>query len=329
METENVQLLDFGHNRRRNVRAKRWLQAAALAILAGRLAVVPAEAGEWKSRLSLKVGGGMGILSWGDVETLKNSYRQQVHDAGGALAIATTGTCENPRTGWQGEVELQFSLNPRFGLGLALGRFSRSQECVLKADWPPNLTSSHTWSQASTITPVALSAYWRLLSGARSRAFIKAGAGLAWAVWKYKIRDEETIDFTSWEQIEGTARDKGLFVLAGLGYELRVAKWLTAFVEARGQILSLDGWRTEQLNSTDATSERISEMLWLVESEPSDQRPARTSFVASASRPDGSRYYGARPVRLNFSGGIFLMGIRLEFAFKREASTGMKAEISR
>jgi hypothetical protein len=276
------------------------------------MAAAPARAGDWKSRFSLKVGGGMGVLGWGDVETLKSSFHQQVRDAASAFAIETTGACENPRTGWQGEVELQFDLNPRIGFGLAVGRYSRSRETVLKADWPPFLTSQHTWSQASTIIPVTLSAYWRLPLGARSRAYIKAGAGLASAVWKYKIRDEETIDFLSWNEIEGTAGDKGLLVQAGLGYEIRIARRLAAFVEARGQILSLDGWNTDQENSTDVSSERISQKLWLVESAPSGQRPAQTLLIASAARPDGSLYNSARPARLNFSGGIFLVGIRLE-----------------
>jgi len=316
-----MSFLDSRLNQRRNGRAGRWLPAAVLAVLAAVLAVAPALAGEWKNRWSLKVGGGLGLLGWGDVETLKNSFHQQVRDFAGAFAIATTGTCENPRLGWQGEVELRVDVSPRLGFGLAGGRFSRSGETVLKADWPPFLTSLHIWGQGSTITPVTLSAYWRFLSGVRSGAYIRAGAGLASAIWKYKIRDEETIDFASWEQVEGTARDKGLLVQAGMGYEIRIAKRLTAFVEARGQICSLDGWRTDQINSTDASSENISETLWLVERAPSGGRAAEALLIASSLPPDARPYGSARPVRLDFSGGVFLAGIRLELGRRPSSSS--------
>jgi hypothetical protein len=285
-----------------------------LAVLIASLTVgtAAAGAGDWKSRLSLKVGGGVGLLGWGDVGQLKDSFQQQVRHAAGQFAIPTTGTCANTRLGWQGEVELQVDVNPRLGLGLALGRFSRSGETVLNADWPPFLTSKHTWSQGSTITPVVLSASWRLPLGARSEAYVRAGAGVASAVWKYKARDEETIDFASWEQIEGTARDRGLLAQAGLGYQIRLGKRLSVFAEARGQLLSLAGWRTDHINSTDASSESFSGSLWLAEVAPSGGRPARTLLLASESRPNGMLYGETRPVRLDFSGVIFQVGLRLK-----------------
>ena len=300
---------------------KKHLPAAITCAVLVALAAVSAGAGDWKNRLSLKVGGGLGLLGWGDVETLKDSFHQQVRAAADEFAIATTGTCENPRLGWQGEVELQVDLNPRLSFGLAVGRYSRSGETILKADWPPFLTSRHTWSQASTITPVTLNAYWRFPLGARSGAYVKAGAGLASAVWKYKVRDEEAIDFLSWEQIEGTARDIGLLAQAGLGYEVQVAKRLAVFVEARGQLLSLDGWRTDQVNSTDASSETISGRLWLAEAKASGGRSAQTLLLASASIPDARPYNGVRAIRLSFSGGIFLVGLRLELGARPSSST--------
>jgi len=315
-----VRLSDGGSNRRRLGRAWRLPPAVALAVLAAVLAAAPAWAGDWKSRLSLKVGGGFNLLGWGDVETLKNLFGQGVRDAAAALGVATSGSYENPRWGWQGEVELQVELNSRFGLGLAVGRYSRSGETVLTADWPPFLTSRHAWSQASTITPVILSAFRRFPLGARSEAYIKVGVGLASAVWKYKIRDEETIDFCSWEQIEGTARDGGFLAQAGWGFEIRVAKRLTAFVEGRGQILSLAGWKTEHVHSTDASSEEISGRLWLAEVGPSGGSPARTLLIASESRPMGGFYDEVRPVRLNLSGGVFLAGLRLELGKRPPAS---------
>lgn len=318
-----MRLSDLGWNRRRVGRAWRLSPAAVLvvlAVLAAGLAAAPAWAGDWKNRLSLKVGGGLSLLGWGDVETLKNSFGQGVREAASAFGIATSGTCENPRLGWQGEVELSVDLNARLGLGLIIGRYSRSGETVLNADWPPFLTSRHAWRQASSITPVILSAYRRFPLGARLEAYLKAGVGLASAVWKYKVRDEETIDFCSWEQIEGTARDSGLLAQAGCGFEIRVAKRLTAFVEGRGQLLSLAGWKTEHVHSTDASSEKISGTLWLAEVEASGGSPARTLLIASESRPVWGFYDGLRPVRLNFSGGIFLAGLRLELGKRPPAS---------
>ncbi len=301
-----------GSSHRRIARAGRRLLAAVLAFLAAGWMVAPAWGGELQNRWSLKVGGGIGLLGWGDVEALKNSFHQNVQYAAERLGIETTGSCENPRAGWHGEVELCLELNRRFSLGLAIGYHKRSGETVLRADWPPYLASSHAWSQASTVTPATLNAYWRIPLGSRSGVYVRAGAGLAWAVWKYRVRDEETMDFTSWEQIEGTARDRGFVFQAGLGFEIRIMKRLAAFVEARGQILSLGDWRTDQFNSTDAASEMISARLWLAEVAFSGGRPAQALLLASATRPAAWLYDGVRPVRLNLSGGIFLAGLRLE-----------------
>ncbi len=289
----------------------RRLAAVVLIALAGALAGVPAVAGDWKDRLSVKMGGGLNVLGWGDVGALKDSYQEQVRSAAEQFGIATTGTCENPRLGWQGEAEICIDLNSRLSLGLAVGRDFRRGETVLNADWIPFLRSKHIWNQGSTITPVSASAYWHFPLGARSRAYVKAGAGLASAVWKYKIRDEETIDSLSWEQIEGTARDQGPLVQAGLGYEIRVAKRLTAFVEARCRLLFLAGWRADHTHATDASSETISGRVWLAEVMPSGGRPAQTWLLVSESPPAASLYSGVRSFRLNLSGGIFQIGLRL------------------
>jgi hypothetical protein len=298
-----------------------------MALLAA-LSVLPAQGESVTARWSLRAGGGAGLLGWGDVEALKDSYSRQIRYAASQWGIETAGSCANPRIGWQAEVEVRFDLSRRFSLGLAWGLNRRSGETVLTADLPPLLTSRHAWSQSTGLTTMALNAYWNLPLSNRSGAYVTAGAGIGSAVWRYKIRDEETIDTASWEQVEGTARDRGPLVRAGIGYEFRIAKRWLMFAEIRGQLLSLGDWRTEQTTSTDATSagayaetsETPPDKLWLAEVAASGGRPAQALLLASMFSPDPRLYDGARPFRLNFSGAVFQVGVRLELGSRPDSS---------
>ncbi len=57
------------------------------------LSALPAPGGEGDGRLSLRVGGGAGFLGWGDVESLKGSYKNQILYAASRLGIETAGSC--------------------------------------------------------------------------------------------------------------------------------------------------------------------------------------------------------------------------------------------
>ncbi len=305
----------------------RGAAAAAMALMAVSSAL-PARGESATGRWSLRAAGGAGLMGWGDVESLKDSYSRQIQYTTSQWGIETTGSCANPRIGWQAEVELRFDLSRRFGLGLACGLNRRSGETVLMADLPPLLTSRHAWSQGTVLATLALNAYWNLPLSNRSGAYITAGAGMGSAVWRYKIRDEETIDTASWEQVEGTARDRGLLVRAGIGYEFRVAKRWILFAEIRGQLLSLGDWKAEQTASTDATpigaaqraSETPSDRLWLAEIAASGGRPAQVLLLASVFNPDPRLYDGVRAFRLNFSGAVFQVGVRLEIGSRPDSS---------
>ena len=301
-------------------RSARSIVSVASMVLMATLTAFPATGGEGNGRLSLRACGGAGLLGWGDVKFLKDSHNQQILYAASKWGMETAGSCANPPIGWQAEVELRYDLNRRFGLGIACGRNRRTGETAMTADLPPFLTSLHTWGQSTVLTTAVLNAYWNLPLDARSTAYVSAGAGFGSAVWNCKIRDEETIDIASWEQIKGTARDQGLLVQAGVGYEFRVAKRLILFVEARGQILSLNDWQGEFINSTDATqsaplvnaSSALPKKIWLGEIAASGGRPVQAVLVASTFSPDPELYDGVRAFRLNFSGAVFQVGFRLE-----------------
>ena len=292
--------------------------AAALISIAA-LSALPALGGEGDGRLSLRVGGGAGFLGWGDVESLKDSFKDQILYAASRLGIETAGSCVNPSVGRQMEVELRYDWNRRFSLGFAYGRNHRSGETVLTADWPPFLTSRHVWNQATSLATAVLNAYWNIPLNGRSAAYVAAGAGLGSAVWKYKIRDEETIDITVWEQIEGTARDLGFLLQAGIGYEFKLTRRWILFAEVRGQLLSLNDWKADHAETTDAqparavgeASDTDHDKLWLAEIAASGGRPAQVILLASAFSPDTGLYNGVRAFRLNFSGIVLQAGIRL------------------
>jgi len=150
--------------------------------------------------------------------------------------------------------------------------------------------------------------------------YIAAGAGLGSAVWNYKIRDEETIDITVWEQIEGTARDLGFLLQSGIGYEFRLTRRWILFAEVRGQLLSLNDWKADHAETTDAqparavgdTSDAFGNKLWLAEIAASGGRPAQVILLASTFSPGAELYNGVRAFRLNFSGVVLQAGVRLE-----------------
>jgi len=307
---------------KRRFRSLSWsprATAAALISIAA-LSALPALGGEGDGRLSLRVGGGAGFLGWGDVESLKDSYKNQILYAASRLGIETAGSCVNPRVGRQMEVELRYDWNRRFSLGFTCAQNHRSGEAVLTADWPPFLTSRHVWNQDTSLFTAALNAYWNLPLNRRSAVYVAAGAGLGSAVWNYKIRDEEKIDITVWEQIEGTARDLGFLLQAGIGYEFRLTRRWILFAEVRGQFISLNDWKADHAETTDAqparavgdTSDAFGEKLWLAEIAASGGRPAQVILLASTFSPGAGLYNGVRAFRVNFSGVVLQAGVRLE-----------------
>ena len=265
-------------------------------------------------KFTLKVSGGYGSISGGDLTSVADGLNEQLADIARIAGASTSGEIENARWGPEFEGEFIYSFTDRWGIGLGVGYIRKSIESGAELRVGTYARVSFEWEPVFKIVPVTLNGYYNFPIASKMNAYVRLGIGYYFATWDYQIRQEnELLGITVWEENEGTANDSGFGFQGGLGLEYGLSDSVALFVEGTGRYANLKNWEVDNVyrNALGTESERGT--FWYVEEYEADTGKYYPNLELSDEEPSDPDYRNVRKVEISLSGIVFKVGVKFSF----------------
>lgn len=276
--------------------------------------VIPIHAQDSYQKFNLKISGGYGTTTTGDVQAMTDGINDLLADAAALGGFTVTDTLENVKWGSEFEGEFVFNFSKKFGVGLGVEYIRRTNDSLGAIEFGALTRLSLSWEPVYTATPIKLSGYYRLPFGSNMNAYLKAGVGYYSAKIAYTIRnEEELLGIVVYEQQDGEAKDNGLGFHGGLGWEMRVAQNVAFFVEGTGRYVNLKDWDVENTTTSSSGKHFETGKFWHAE----EYNPESGKFYASLflfkEEPDDPGLRNARKAEISLSGLTMKLGVKVSF----------------
>lgn len=269
---------------------------------------------ETAKRFTLKVSGGYGSISGGDVTTIADGLNELLMDIARLAGGTTSGSIENAKWGPEFEGEFVYNITDRFGVGLGVGYIRKSIDSKAELQAGTLARVSFECEPAYKVVPITLSGYYTLPVASKMNAFFKAGAGYYFATWDYKIREEtELFGISVWSENEGMAKDNGFGFHGGLGLEYSISGSVALFVEGTGRYVNLKDWDVDYLYQDAFGSERDTGTFWYIEEYEEDTGKYYPYLGVGDEEPSGPGIKNARKAEISLSGVVFKLGVKFRF----------------
>ena len=278
------------------------------------LMTLPGSAQETYKKFTLKVSGGYGSISGGDLTTIADGLNEQLTDIARLAGASTSGEIENAKCGPEFEGEFIYNLTEHWGLGLGVGYVRKSIESGAELQVGAYARVSFDWEPVYKVIPLTLNGYYNFSVASKMNAYVKGGVGYYFATWDYKIRQEnELLGITVWDENEGTAKDSGLGFHGGLGFEFSLSDSAAIFVEGTGRFVNLKNWDVDNVNRTALGSEKDTGAFWYIEEYEEDTGKYYPSLELSDEEPSDPDFRNVRKAEISLSGIVFKVGIKFSF----------------
>lgn len=284
------------------------------AVLGIALLASPALAQDSYKKFTLKVSGGYGSISGGDLATVTDGMNEQLDDLASLAGASTSGEIKIPEWGPEVEAEFIYSITERWGIGLGVGYLRKSLESGAQLQIGTYARISLDWEPTFKVVPVTLNGYYNFPVTSKMNAFVKGGVGYYFGTMDYQIRQEnELVGITVWEENEGTANDSGFGFQGGLGIEYSLSDSVALVLEGSGRYANLKNWDVENVNRTALGTDTERGTFWYVEEYVEDTGKYYPSLELSDDEPTDPDYRNVRKMEISFSGVVFKLGVKFSF----------------
>ena len=274
----------------------------------------PGLAQESYKKFTLKVSGGYGSISGGDLTTVADGLNEQLADIARLAGASTSGEIKNAKWGPEFEGEFIYNFTERWGIGLGVGYIRKSIESGAQLQIGTYAGISIDWEPVYKVIPITLNGYYNFPVASKANAYVKGGVGYYFATWDYKIRQEnELVGITIWEENEGSAKDSGLGFQGGLGFEYSLSDSVALFVEGSGRLVNLKNWDVENVNRNALGTDSETGTFWYVEEYEEDTGKYYPSLELSDDEPSDPDYRNVRKAEISLSGVVFKVGVKFCF----------------
>jgi opacity protein-like surface antigen len=278
------------------------------------LMALPGVAQDSYKKFSLKLSGGYGSISGGDLTAVANGLNEQLTDIARLAGASTSGEIKNAKWGPEFEGEFVYNFTERWGIGLGVGYIRKSIESGAELQVGTYARVLFEWEPVFTVVPVTLNGYYNFPVASKMNAYVKGGVGYYFATWDYQIRQEnELVGITIWEENEGTAKDSGFGFQGGLAFEYSLSDSVSLFLEGAGRYVNLKSWDVDNVYRNALGTESETGAFWYVEEYEEDTGKYYPSLELSDDEPSDPDYRNVRKVEINLSGIVFKVGVKFSF----------------
>ena len=278
------------------------------------LLVRPVYAQDSYQKFSLKLAGGFGNATGGDMEAMKDGLNETFADMAAFGGFTVTDELKSLNWGPEFEGELIFYFTRNFGVSLGVGSIRRKSDSTGAIELGALTSLSLSWAPEYSAVPIKLSGYYFIPVGEKMNMFVKAGVAYYIAKIKYEIQvEEKLLEDTYLEQQTGEAKDNGFGLHGGLGVEYRIATNFDLFVEGTGRYVNLKDWDVENNYTSPSGNHYDTGKFWYAEeyNEMTDKYYATMQIEEEMHEVQGSR--NVRKAEISFSGITFRMGVKIRF----------------
>ena len=274
----------------------------------------PGLAQESYKKFTLKVSGGYGSISGGDLTTVADGLNEQLADIARLAGASTSGEIKNAKWGPEFEGEFIYNFTERWGIGFGVGYIRKSIESSAELQVGTYARVSFEWEPVFKVVPVTLNGYYNFPVASKMNAYVKGGVGYYFATWDYRIRQEnELVGITIWEENEGSAKDSGFGFQGGLGFEYSLSDSVSLFLEGTGRYVNLKNWDVENVYRNALGTESETGAFWYVEEYEEDTGKYYPSLELSDDEPSDPDYRNVRKAEISLSGVVFKVGVKFSF----------------
>lgn len=286
----------------------------SLSILFIFFSTTPIQAQNSPQKFSLKLAGGYGNTTGGDVEEMTDGVNDVLADLASLAGFTVTDELENVKWGSEFEGEFVFNINSKFGVSLGVEHIRRTTDSMARAELGAIARLSLEWEPEYTVLPIKLSGYYHIPFGANMNGYVKAGVGYYFAKIKYKIRnEEELLGITYYEQQDGEAKDNGIGFHGGLGFEFGMTTSLAFFAEGSGRYVNLKDWDVENTHSSPAGTYTETGKFWYAEEYNQETDKYYETIQLYEQMPDDPSFRNVRKAAFSLSGFTLRLGIKISF----------------
>jgi len=271
----------------------------------------------------IRVYGGVGYLSGGDLNTGMGGIFSQMSDMAQANGFLVTGEYHGAHFGPAVGADFIVPVTARLGIGLGLSYLQASKLSEVTLTVPPPHGSSVTTASKPSLHafPVKVSLFYSFPAGAIT-VNLHTGLGLYLAkasAESYDLVPNETSQPSLLnDQPITTSLRAGIGIHGGVGLEYKVAAHVALFVEAQGQYARISGFSgTETYTNSRGRLVTLNgplcyfELTGFVDLHTFRHYPT-IQVCERVPQPDFF-YQNSRAARVNFSGGEFMTGIAFRF----------------
>lgn len=211
------------------------------------LSIILSARGFWE-RFSLKLTGGYGSMSVGDLNTVFEDLNYFYNSPLWSYGRIKEGEIKKLNEGAEFEGELIMNLTDNFCIGIGFGYISRKEKSKMHFvstidGWISSTTNSY--EPEFYAIPIKLSAYYFLPITSKLDIYLNLGAGYYFGRINYleRVDTKFTFPVEIWYQQEMKLTDEALGLLGGVGFDFGVIKNISFFAELTGRYARLKDWK--------------------------------------------------------------------------------------
>jgi hypothetical protein len=274
----------------------------------------PVCAQESYPKFSLKLSGGLGNTTGGDMEAMRVGINDTLADTAALGGFSITDELQSLQWGPEFEGELVFHISRRFGVGLGVESVRRKAESTGAIELGALASLSLSWAPEYSAIPIKLSGYYFIPVGEKMNVFVKAGVGYYIANIKYTIRVEEMLlGETFTEQQSGKAKDKGFGLHGGVGVEYRIATNFDLFFEGTGRFVNLKDWDVENNTILPWGTYYEEGTFWYAEEYEARTDNYYAAILLSEEMPEEQWLRNVRKAEISLLGITLRVGVKIRF----------------
>lgn len=268
---------------------------------------------------TLKLGGGAGSWSGGDINNFFTDFNVMVNNTAGLIVGAdVVGGINQLNYGPDFEGEFIIELPKNFALGIGFGYMVRSGNDTTELSLY-GVSESIRIETRFTAVPITLNGYFNLPMGAKTKAYVKAGVGYYIGKSTHFVREETRILGLPpvWQEDEGDASSNAFGFQGGVGIEFNLSESVALFFETTGRYANLKNWEGQnRYNDYLGVSESESVDWYFAEEYDGTTRQWYRTVQMIEEEQSGDYYRNVRKAEISYSGAVHRLGIKITFGKK-------------
>jgi opacity protein-like surface antigen len=268
---------------------------------------------------TLKLGGGAGSWSGGDINNFFTDFNVRMNNTAGLVVGAdVVGGINQLNFGPDFEGEFIIELPKNFAVGIGIGYMVRTGDDTTEISLY-GVSESIGIETRFTAVPITLNGYFNLPLGTKTKAYVKAGVGYYIGKSTYFVRQEARILGLppAWQEDEGDASSNAFGFQGGMGIEFNFSESVALFFEMTGRAANLKNWEGQnRYNDYLGASESESADWYYAEEYDYTTRHWYRTVQIIDEEPSGDDIRNVRKAEISYSGAILRLGIKITFGKK-------------